>query len=181
MLFRSTAELAGFGTVTRTLEVAVGQQAIVNLQLAPSALQESVTVTGEAPLVDVSQSKLGGNIDTRQMQELPINGRNWMTLTLMAPGSRANAAQDSPVEREQSSGGLQFQMNIDGQSVTARKVLPEASWCAVTVTPGSTPPVVSVTAPMTLASCAYPTMGSARIVTTNPTTIHLIDPIFPSL
>ena len=116
-VFKIMAELPGFGTVTRTLELAVGQQAVVNLQLAPAALQESVTVSSQAPLVDVTQSKLGGNIDARQMQELPINGRNWMTLTLMAPGSRANAAQDSPVERE-GGGNLQFQMNIDGQSVT---------------------------------------------------------------
>ena len=40
--------------------------------------------------IDTSQSKLGGNIDPRQMQELPINGRDWMGLSMLAPGSRVN-------------------------------------------------------------------------------------------
>src|SRR5262245_52342254 len=58
---RVTAELSGFATVTRTLELLVGQQAVANLQLSPSAVQENVTVTGQAPLLDVTSSTLGGN------------------------------------------------------------------------------------------------------------------------
>src|ERR671912_428570 len=51
-VFRLTAELPGFATLTRTgLELLVGQTAIANLQLAPSTVQEAVTVTGEAPLI----------------------------------------------------------------------------------------------------------------------------------
>jgi hypothetical protein len=79
-------------------------------------VQESVTVTGQAPLLDVTQSKVGGNIDTRQMQEIPVNGRNWMQLSMLAPGSRSNQAQDAPVQREGTSSA--FQMNIDGQQVS---------------------------------------------------------------
>src|SRR5262245_30981294 len=48
-------------------------------------------------------------------------------------------------------------------SVTAAKVLPVASRTAVTVTPGSTPPVESVTVPVNVASCAYAVTGSSRI------------------
>ena len=62
--YRVTAALTGFATVTRTgLELLLGQQAVVNFELSISALQESVTVTGEAPLLDVTSSTLGGNID----------------------------------------------------------------------------------------------------------------------
>ena len=75
----------------RGLQMQVGQQATVNLQMAPSNLQETVTVTGEAPLIDLTTSTAAANIDQRQMQELPLNGRNWLDLTLLAPGSRANA------------------------------------------------------------------------------------------
>ena len=85
-VLRITTQLPGFATVTRDgLELLVGQQAVVNLQMAPSGVQESVTVTGEAPLIDVTSSTLGANIDPRQMQELPLNGRNWQDLTIMAP------------------------------------------------------------------------------------------------
>jgi hypothetical protein len=115
-VYRITAELAGFGTVTRTLELAVGQQAVGNIQMVPSALAETVTVTGASPLIDVLQSSVGGNVDVRQMQELPINGRNWLQLTMLAPGSRTNAVQDAPTPREGTSSA--YQLNVDGQQVS---------------------------------------------------------------
>ena len=40
--------------------------------MAPAALQETVTVTGEAPLIDTTASTVGANIDPEQMAELPI-------------------------------------------------------------------------------------------------------------
>jgi len=42
----------------RTFELLLGQEATLNLVMAPSTLQESVTVTGDSPLVDFNQSKL---------------------------------------------------------------------------------------------------------------------------
>src|SRR5688572_3551277 len=66
-----TAELSGFTTVSRTgLQLLIGQTASVNLQMAPSTVQETVTVTAEAPLLNVTTSALGGNVDPQQVQEL---------------------------------------------------------------------------------------------------------------
>ena len=79
-----------------------------------------MTVTGASPLVDVVQSKLGGNVDSRQMPELPVNGRNWMDLTMLAPGSNANAVGESPIStanRSEAHAG-EFQLNLDGQQVS---------------------------------------------------------------
>jgi hypothetical protein len=113
--YRLSVELAGFSTVTRTgLQMQVGQQVSVNLQMAPSSLQETVTVTGEAPLIDLTTSTVSGNIDQRQVQDLPLNGRNWLDLTLLAPGNRSNAGGESPIPRSQ----VAFQINMDGQQVT---------------------------------------------------------------
>jgi hypothetical protein len=108
-----TVELSGFSTVNRSLQILVGQLAEVDVQMTPSSVQETVTVTGEAPLVDTTTSTVGANIDPRQMQELPINGRNWMDLTLLAPGARRN----------EGGGMAQFrqgyaQTNVDGQQLT---------------------------------------------------------------
>jgi hypothetical protein len=75
----------------------LGQRGMVDFKLNLSSVLESVTVTGQPPLVDVTQSTLSGNIDTRQMQELPVNGRNWMDLVMLAPGSRTNAVTESPL------------------------------------------------------------------------------------
>ena len=56
-VYEVMAELQGFATLTRSgLELLVGQQVVVNLQMSPAGLQESVTVTGEAPLIDVTSS-----------------------------------------------------------------------------------------------------------------------------
>ena len=88
-VYKLTAELQGFSTVAQSgVELLVGQQVVITFQMVPSAVQESVTVTGEAPLVDTTTSRLGGNIDPRQMRELPLNGRNWVDLTMLTPGSR---------------------------------------------------------------------------------------------
>jgi hypothetical protein len=119
--FKIEAELAGFATVARQADLLVGQTVVLNLQMAPSTVQESVTVTGEAPLVDTASSTLASNVDPRQMQDLPVNGRNWMDLTLLAPGSRANAVAEVPVN---STGvGISFQLNLDGQQVTNQVAL----------------------------------------------------------
>ena len=117
-IYRVTAMLQGFATVTRSgLELLVGQQVVVNLQLSPSAVQESVTVTGEAPLVDFASSSLGGNVDPRQTQELPVNGRDWLALTALAPGMRANAVEQGPTTGDRQT-NREYQLNLDGQEVS---------------------------------------------------------------
>src|ERR1700752_5336146 len=71
---RVTAELQGFGTATRTVDLLLGQTAVVNLQMSPAGVAETLTVTGEAPLIETTTSTLGGNIDPRQVAELPVQG-----------------------------------------------------------------------------------------------------------
>ncbi len=115
-VYRVTAELGGFNTVTtENLELLLGQRANTNFKMSIATLAETVTVSGVTPLVDVTESKLGGNIDTRQMQELPLNGRNWLDLSMLAPGNKANAVTEGPAG---SANTAQFQINIDGQQVT---------------------------------------------------------------
>ena len=113
--YKVTAELTGFATIIyERIELLVGQQSVTNFKMTVSTLQETVTVKSEAPLIDLTQSRLGGNIDTRQMEALPLNGRNWMQLTVLAPGARVNSTTDSPLGNQP--GG--FQVNMDGQQVT---------------------------------------------------------------
>jgi len=114
--YQVTAELQGFATAARTgVQLLVGQIAVLNLQMAPSNLQETVTVTGEAPLLDLASSTLGGNIDPRQMSELPVQGRDWMSLALLAPGNRTTATGGAPVQDRTAGRDLrEFQLNLDG-------------------------------------------------------------------
>ena len=119
--YRVTAELQGFSTATRTVELLVGQNAVINLQLALTGIAESVNVTGEAPLVDTTSSSFGNSIDSRQMESLPIQGRDWMALALLAPGNHSNAPANPSTPGVGAIGsGLagNFQINVDGQQVT---------------------------------------------------------------
>ena len=120
--YQLAAELQGFSTAQRTgVELLVGQTVVVNLQLAPSGVAETVTVSGEAPLINVATSSLGGNIDPQQVQELPVQGRNWMALAMLAPGSRMTSdTSNTPIANRGASGDVrQYQFNLDGQQVTS--------------------------------------------------------------
>jgi hypothetical protein len=119
--YRVTAELAGFATLNRTVTLLVGQQAVADLQMSVSTLQESVTVTGAAPLLDVTGSTLSSNIDSRQLETLPVQGREWVALVMLAPGNRVNEVnsdQPSSLGSRGSRRGGDYQLNIDGQQIS---------------------------------------------------------------
>jgi hypothetical protein len=113
-----TAQLNGFTTVTRRgVAILVGETAVIDVKMAVSAVAETVTVTGESPLIETAKSSVGGTIDPRQMQELPSQGRNWMSLALLAPGNRTNAQGALPVQDRVDV--REFQLNVDGLQVTS--------------------------------------------------------------
>ena len=118
-LYNITAQLQGFSTVTQAeIELEVGDRGVVGFTLAVGAVEETITVTGESPLIDVQQSKVGGTINALQMEALPINGRDWMSLTMLSPGSRVNSVTGSgstPLGRVAGA----YQINVDGQQTTA--------------------------------------------------------------
>ncbi len=117
-VYRVTAQLEGFTTVVRTgIELLVGQERVVNPAMAVSGLAETVTVTGEAPLLETTSSTIGGNIDPRQMTELPVQGRDWMALASLAPGHRQNQIGGQPVQ-ESREDNPEFNLNVDGQQVS---------------------------------------------------------------
>src|SRR5438094_6549937 len=117
-IYQITATLAGFGAEARSLELLVGQTTVLNIQMAPSTLQESVTVRGASALI-ATTSSVSGNIDPKQMSELPVLGRNWMSLSLLAPGNRTNTQGSVPVQDRHAGDVREFELNIDGQQVTA--------------------------------------------------------------
>jgi len=118
-----SSELPGFADVKRTgLELLVGQQATVNIQMVPAGVAESITVTGQSALINIESSALGKAIDKKQMEDLPVNGRNWVDLAMMAPGSRLNASTEEPGTQVGTVGVGTFQLNLDGMRVTQNQV-----------------------------------------------------------
>ena len=119
--YRITSVLAGFTTVERTgVALLVGQTVAINIQMTVSAVQETITVTGESPLIDITSSSLGGNIDPKQMEELPVQGREWSSLALLAPGNRTTSmGTGQPVQDRNDGEVREFQLNMDGQQITS--------------------------------------------------------------
>jgi len=81
------AALAGFKAMVREgVVVTVGDTARVDFRLPVGAIEESVTVTGAAPLVETLHATLGIVVDQKQVVELPLNGRNFAQLGTLIPG-----------------------------------------------------------------------------------------------
>src|SRR5581483_8004205 len=116
--YKLLAELSGFGPVViQQVELLVGQNATVPLTLKVAQLTEALTVTAESPLVDTSSSQVAGNVDRRQMESLPLQGRNWMELSKMVKGITAN---DVNSNRPGVDTDDMFQLNLDGQQITQK-------------------------------------------------------------
>jgi hypothetical protein len=80
-------ELAGFQTTIRTgISLTVGREAVVNLELRVGEITEQVVVTGEASLVETTQSSVSDLVDERKIRDLPLNGRDFAQLTTLQAG-----------------------------------------------------------------------------------------------
>ena len=85
--YTATAELSGFKTSTvPNIDLGVDQHVRINVKLEVGAVEESVTVTGQSPLVQTSSSELGTTVGEEQIRTLPLNGRNFVNLTRSVPG-----------------------------------------------------------------------------------------------
>lgn len=67
-----------------TLDIA--QEAVVNFALEVGSVEQQVLITSEPPRVDTTSSSLGHLVDNEQIVELPLNGRNFIDLTLLQTG-----------------------------------------------------------------------------------------------
>jgi carboxypeptidase family protein len=84
------AEKAGFKAAVQTgINLVVGQQAVVNLRLEVGEVQQQVTVTGEAALVNTTTASVAGLVGEKAVKELPLNGRSFDTLIALNAGSVA--------------------------------------------------------------------------------------------
>ena len=76
-VYNIRAEITGFSTVLKEgIRLAVGEQATVNFTLKLASVQETITVAGESPLVDTKKSDLSGHVEQKQIENLPLNGRD---------------------------------------------------------------------------------------------------------
>lgn len=85
--YEVTVSRDGFQTATRRgLTLTVSQEAVVDFTLQVGSTGQSVVVTEEAPLVNTTSGSLGGLVNEQKIEDLPLNGRNYVDLSLMQMG-----------------------------------------------------------------------------------------------
>src|ERR1022692_1912156 len=98
-----TVEKPGFKkAVAGPVQVNIQDRVGVDLKLQPGAATEVVTVTGERPQLETETSELGQVVDSRRINSLPLNGRNYAQLALLGTG----VAPAEPGSRVETSSGF---------------------------------------------------------------------------
>jgi hypothetical protein len=112
--YRINAKLQGFRTLDRRdVVLAVGTTLTLDLTLDVGGLSETVTVSAESPLVDLSTAEVGGHISAEELTSLPAGNRSYMAFVGNIPG-----AQFVPT-----TGFLNDTMLANGQSAAANNVV----------------------------------------------------------
>jgi Carboxypeptidase regulatory-like domain len=83
-----TAELSGFANAeAKDLTITIGLELRRDLTMALQGLQETLTVTGEAPVVETTQTEVASVVTQEQIESLPIANRQPISLALLLPGT----------------------------------------------------------------------------------------------
>src|SRR6516225_6724705 len=85
--YRIETHLSGFQDQARDVDVDVARAVVVNILLTLSGVAESVNVTGSAALVETATTSVGQVISQRVVQDIPLNGRHFVELGVLIPGS----------------------------------------------------------------------------------------------
>src|SRR5271169_1940029 len=86
-VYKVRAEAKGFKTVERVnIVVEVAQDVRVDITLPTGQVSETVVVTDEIALVNTTSSTLGGTLSNAEINDLPLNGRNYENLLQLRPG-----------------------------------------------------------------------------------------------
>jgi hypothetical protein len=93
--YQLAVERAGFAPLSSRLTLTVGQALDVPLKLAVAGVAESAVVVNDAPVVETVRTQVAETIRPREIDNLPLNGRNYLDLALLVPGvSRTNTGSN---------------------------------------------------------------------------------------
>jgi hypothetical protein len=87
-MYALTVSLSGFKTATRDVRVDIGTVPTIDFRLQLANVQESVSVTSTASVIEVTNTAAATTIQTEQLKSLPLNGRNYQDLVLLTPETR---------------------------------------------------------------------------------------------
>src|SRR6266850_2427258 len=98
-IYAITASKAGFAPETvASLEITVNRAIALNVTLRVEGQIQKVEIAGVAPLLEVDTSASGATIVPAQIEQMPINGRNYLDLLQLVPGIAINRQQDASLD-----------------------------------------------------------------------------------
>ena len=116
--YEVSAALSGFKTSVQTgVTLALAEALSVNFALEVGELAETIAVVAEVVRVETSSAALGGLVDVQNIRELPLNGRDWMQLVTLQPGTNLAMGQ-STGDGNRAQRGLGQAVSISGGRAT---------------------------------------------------------------
>ena len=86
-IYKVVAQYKGFKTYERTnIELEVASNIRIDIILEPGEASQTITVTEEVPLINLTNATLGGTLSNEEINDLPLNGRNYENLLQLRPG-----------------------------------------------------------------------------------------------
>ncbi len=93
--YRLTIERTGFNTLQQQLTLTIGQALDIPFRLAVAGVTGSVNITADVPLIEAARTQVAETILPREIDALPLNGRNYLDLALLVPAvSRTNTGSN---------------------------------------------------------------------------------------
>ncbi len=112
--YQITASAKGFQTtILRDVQVRVDQVADVDIGMKVGEVEQQVTVEGAAPLVETSTTAVGGVVENREINALPLNGRHFLQLGLLVPGT--STPQAGSTQQQWGTQGGRIGFSVSGQ------------------------------------------------------------------
>jgi hypothetical protein len=113
--YRITVAREGFANLVREgIDLAVGQTINLTLPLSISGLEQAITVTAEAPVVETTSAEGATRVDVRSIEELPNNGRNFLDYTKLTPGVTVVQGPDGDELSINGQKGISNNVSVDG-------------------------------------------------------------------
>lgn len=117
-IYEVSFDLEGFpAVIRRDVALRVGQETRLGATLALEQIEESITVTGDAPIIETTSKEIGGTLTTQEFQDLPTQNRSFALFAALLPGvtpvpSTESTSADAIFANGQDDNNNSF--NVDG-------------------------------------------------------------------
>jgi hypothetical protein len=112
--YQVAMDLNGFAATRRDVTLGLGDVKPVDVRLALAGVTEAVTVAAEATTLDIESARIGVNVSPAEIEQLPVNGRNFANLMTLATGATTDGNGGWASVRFNGKSNQQNYLNYDG-------------------------------------------------------------------